>query len=67
MTVDHIGLSVTDMAAGEAFFVAALAAGATDNGPPGVRHIYLPNYCGAFVIGPNGHNIEAVCHLPADG
>ncbi|WP_038499149.1 VOC family protein [Janthinobacterium agaricidamnosum] len=47
------------------FYQAALAAGATDNGAPGIREIYHPDYYGAFVIGPDGHNIEAVCHAPA--
>jgi catechol 2,3-dioxygenase-like lactoylglutathione lyase family enzyme len=47
-----------------AFYAAALAAGATDNGPPGIRELYHPDYYGAFVIGPDGHNIEAVCHKP---
>jgi len=44
------------------FYTAAIAAGAQDNGKPGVREIYHPNYYGAFVIDPDGHNIEAVCH-----
>jgi len=47
------------------FYDAALAAGGTDHGAPGIREIYHPNYYGAFVIGPEGHNIEAVCHTPA--
>jgi catechol 2,3-dioxygenase-like lactoylglutathione lyase family enzyme len=46
----------------KAFYAAALAAGGTDNGPPGIREIYHPNYFGAFVNGPDGHNVEAVCH-----
>jgi len=45
-----------------AFYTAAMAAGGTDNGPPGVREVYHPNYYGAFVCDPDGHNIEAVCH-----
>lgn len=45
------------------FYKASLEAGALDNGEPGIREIYHPNYYGAFVIDPNGHNIEAVCHL----
>lgn len=45
-----------------AFYAAAIAAGATDNGPPGVRPHYHQDYYGAFVIDPDGHNIEAVCH-----
>jgi len=44
------------------FYTAAMAAGGTDNGPPGVREAYHPNYYGAFVCDPDGHNIEAVCH-----
>lgn len=46
------------------FYQAALAAGGRDNGPPGVREIYHPDYYGAFVLDPDGHNIEAVCHRP---
>ncbi|WP_078120661.1 VOC family protein [Thiosocius teredinicola] len=46
----------------DAFYAAALDAGGKDNGPPGIRAIYHPNYYGAFVIDPDGHNIEAVCH-----
>lgn len=46
----------------DAFYRAALAAGATDNGPPGLRPRYHANYYAAFVIGPDGHNLEAVCH-----
>jgi len=45
------------------FYKASLDAGALDNGKPGIREIYHPNYYGAFVIDPDGHNIEAVCHL----
>jgi catechol 2,3-dioxygenase-like lactoylglutathione lyase family enzyme len=44
------------------FYRAAIAAGAKDNGPPGIRAHYHPNYYGAFVIDPNGINLEAVCH-----
>ena len=47
-----------------AFYAAAIAAGATDNGPPGPRPHYHEHYYGAFVIAPDGHNIEAVCHEP---
>ena len=49
----------------DAFYHAALAAGAKDNGAPGVRAQYNANYYAAFVIGPDGHNIEAVCQKPA--
>ena len=46
------------------FYAAALAAGGKDNGPPGPRPHYHEHYYGAFVLDPDGHNIEAVCHLP---
>ncbi len=45
-----------------AFHAAALAAGGMENGGPGIREQYHPDYYGAFVIDPDGHNIEAVCH-----
>jgi len=48
----------------DAFYRAALQAGAKDNGPPGLRPHYHPNYYAAFVIGPDGHNLEVVCHEP---
>jgi catechol 2,3-dioxygenase-like lactoylglutathione lyase family enzyme len=54
----------TDRAGVQSFYDAALAAGASDNGPPGVRSDYHPNYYAAFVRDPDGHNIEAVCHTP---
>ena len=54
----------TDRAGVQQFYDAALAAGATDNGAPGVRSEIHPNYYAAFVHDPNGHNIEAVCHAP---
>ena len=47
-----------------AFHVAALAAGGGDNGAPGLRPHYHPNYFAAFVLDPDGHNVEAVCHAP---
>jgi catechol 2,3-dioxygenase-like lactoylglutathione lyase family enzyme len=49
----------------DAFHAAALAAGGKDNGAPGLRPHYHPNYYGAFAIDPDGHNIEAVCHRAA--
>jgi catechol 2,3-dioxygenase-like lactoylglutathione lyase family enzyme len=49
----------------DAFHAAALAAGGTDNGAPGPRPIYHPGYYGAFVLDPDGNNVEAVCHRPA--
>ncbi|AVO53742.1 VOC family protein [Ectopseudomonas mendocina] len=62
----HIAITAQSRAEVDAFYTAALAAGGKDNGPPGVRPHYHPNYYGAFVIGPDGHNIEAVCHLHTD-
>ena len=47
----------------DAFYRAALEAGGKDNGPPGLRPQYSGSYYAAFVIGPDGHNIEAVCHM----
>jgi catechol 2,3-dioxygenase-like lactoylglutathione lyase family enzyme len=61
----HIAFAATSRAAVDAFYRAAITAGARDNGPPGVRSNYHPNYYGAFVFDPDGHNIEAVCHAPA--
>lgn len=58
----HIAFSAHDAEAVDAFYKAAIEAGAKDNGPPGIREIYHPNYYGAFIIDPDGHNIEAVCH-----
>ena len=49
----------------DAFYRAGLAAGGKDNGPPGLRPHYHANYYGAFVLDPDGNNIEAVCHAPA--
>jgi len=46
----------------DAFYAAALAAGGRDNGPPGLRTIYHPDYYGAFILDPDGNNVEAVCH-----
>jgi catechol 2,3-dioxygenase-like lactoylglutathione lyase family enzyme len=60
----HIAFGASDRATVDAFHAAALAAGGTDNGAPGVREIYHPNYYGAFVRDPDGNNVEAVCHLP---
>ena len=61
----HIAFVAQDRGQVDAFHRAALEAGARDNGPPGVRANYGPNYYAAFVIGPDGHNIEVVCHKPA--
>jgi catechol 2,3-dioxygenase-like lactoylglutathione lyase family enzyme len=58
----HIAFSAGDRGTVDAFYRAALAAGGRDNGPPGVRPQYHPSYYGAFVLDPDGHNVEAVCH-----
>lgn len=60
----HVAFRVDSRAKVDAFHRAALAAGGRDNGGPGLRPQYHPNYYGAFVLDPDGHNIEAVCHLP---
>ena len=60
----HIAFASPDRATVDAFHRAALAAGATDNGAPGLRAQYHPTYYGAFVLDPDGNNIEAVCHRP---
>ena len=61
----HVAFTAGTRAAVDAFHAAALAAGGRDNGPPGVRPHYHPNYYGAFVLDPDGRNVEAVCHAPA--
>ena len=61
-TPQHIAFVAKNRAAVRAFYKAALKAGAKDDGAPGVRKEYHPNYYGAFVIDPDGHPIEAVCH-----
>jgi catechol 2,3-dioxygenase-like lactoylglutathione lyase family enzyme len=60
----HIAFTAPSRAAVDAFHRAALAVGGTDNGAPGIRAHYHPNYYGAFAFDPDGHNVEAVCHLP---
>jgi len=60
----HVAFLAKDHATVDAFYKAAIAAGGRDNGPPGIRAHYHPNYYGAFVLDPDGHNIEAVCHTP---
>ncbi len=61
----HIAIAAKDRASVDAFYKAAIAAGGKDNGAPGIRARYHPNYYGAFMLDPDGHNIEAVCHAPA--
>lgn len=60
----HVAIVARSRAEVDAFHRAALAAGATDNGPPGLRPHYHPSYYAAFVRDLDGHNIEAVCHSP---
>ncbi|MGE0868858.1 MAG: VOC family protein [Kofleriaceae bacterium] len=60
----HVAFRAKGRAEVRAFYEAAMAAGGKDNGPPGVRAEYHPDYYGAFVLDPDGHNIEAVCHEP---
>lgn len=62
----HIAVAAASREQVDQFHAAALAAGGKDNGAPGLRPHYHPNYYAAFVIGPDGHNIEAVCHRPLD-
>ena len=58
----HIAFSAGSRAEVDAFFACAVAAGGKDNGPPGVRPQYHAEYYGAFVLDPDGYNVEAVCH-----
>ncbi len=60
----HVAIVAKDRASVDAFHRAALAAGARNNGAPGLRPQYHPDYYGAFVLDADGHNIEAVCHAP---
>lgn len=61
----HLAFQAADRAMVDRFYAAALAAGGKDHGKPGVREQYHPDYYGAFVIDPDGNNIEAVYHGPA--
>jgi catechol 2,3-dioxygenase-like lactoylglutathione lyase family enzyme len=58
----HVAFRAASRAQVDAFYKAAMTAGGRDNGAPGLREHYHPNYYGAFVLDPDGHNIEAVCH-----
>jgi catechol 2,3-dioxygenase-like lactoylglutathione lyase family enzyme len=60
----HLAFAAGNRRQVDAFHRAALEAGGKDNGPPGMRPHYHANYYAAFVIGPDGHNIEVVCHQP---
>jgi catechol 2,3-dioxygenase-like lactoylglutathione lyase family enzyme len=64
-SISHVAITAKDRKTVDAFYAAAIAAGGKDNGKPGLRAQYHPNYYGAFVFDPDGHNIEAVCHTPA--
>ena len=60
----HFALTAKERAAVHAFHEAAIRAGAQDNGAPGPRPDYGPSYYAAFVLDPDGHNVEVVCHAP---
>ncbi len=62
----HMAFAAVNRAQVDAFHQAAVLAGGTDNGAPGLRPHYHANYYAAFVIGPDGHNVEAVCHQKPD-
>jgi catechol 2,3-dioxygenase-like lactoylglutathione lyase family enzyme len=61
-TGTHVAFVCDDRSTVDAFHAAALAAGGGDNGAPGLREQYHPSYYGAFVLDPDGNNVEAVCH-----
>jgi catechol 2,3-dioxygenase-like lactoylglutathione lyase family enzyme len=60
----HLAFVAPDRATVDAFYEAAIAAGGTDNGPPGLRPHYHEHYYGAYVTDPDGNNVEAVAHAP---
>jgi len=62
----HVAFAADDRATVDAFYEAAVAVGGRDNGGPGLRPEYHPSYYGAFVLDPDGNNIEAVCHRSAE-
>jgi catechol 2,3-dioxygenase-like lactoylglutathione lyase family enzyme len=62
ITPVHVCFAARSREEVDAFFAAAVAAGGRDNGPPGIRAEYHPRYYGAFVIDPDGHNVEAAIH-----
>ena len=63
-TGSHLAWRAKTRAQVDAFYLATISAGGNDNGAPGLRPDYHPHYYGAFVIDPEGNNIEAVCHQP---
>jgi catechol 2,3-dioxygenase-like lactoylglutathione lyase family enzyme len=62
VTPMHVAFGVSERSLVDAFYSAAIAAGGTDNGGPGLRPHYHENYYAAFVLDPDGNNVEAVCH-----
>lgn len=64
VTPRHVAFAAADRKSVAAFHEAALQAGGTDNGAPGLRPMYHEHYFGAFVLDPDGNNVEAVCHAP---
>ena len=60
----HLAIASATRAGVDAFYDAAMSIGAKDNGSPGLRPDYAPNYYAAFVLDPDGNNVEAVCHRP---
>ncbi len=65
ITGTHIAFGVHDRALVDRFHATGLSVGGRDNGLPGLRQHYHPHYYAAFILDPDGHNIEAVCHHPA--
>ncbi|QYA11696.1 MULTISPECIES: VOC family protein [unclassified Rhizobium] len=63
-TSTHIAFAARNRELVDDFHRVGIIAGGSDNGAPGLRPHYHPNYYGAFILDPDGHNIEAVCHLP---
>jgi catechol 2,3-dioxygenase-like lactoylglutathione lyase family enzyme len=61
----HVAFTAPDRGSVDAFYEAAMAAGARDNGPPGIRAHYHESYYAAYVHDADGNNVEAVCHTPA--
>ena len=59
---NHLAFAAPDRSTVDLFYAAAIRAGAVDNGAPGLRLEYHSNYYGAFVLDPDGNNVEAVCH-----
>lgn len=64
VTPRHFAFSAASRQDVDAFHIAALAAGGEDHGAPGPRPVYHSDYYGAFVLDPDGNNVEAVCHVP---